>query len=93
MTIDFFNAGMTELDSLNEGDRLVQVHTTNPMNDDDLYFEASADDMADEGFEDEIRYALARKYGRSGAVRFESWEDVTSDYYDENGDVRGHDED
>lgn len=92
MTINFFNAGMTELTNLNEGNRLMQVRTTNPMNDDDLYFEASAEDMADDDFENEIRFALARKYGRSGAVRLVSIEDVTEDWYDEDGNVRAYDE-
>ena len=92
MTIDFFNAGMTELDNLNEGFRLMQAHTTNPMNDDDLYFEASADDVADVDFENEVKFAIARKYGRGGAVRLVGVEDVTEDYYDAEGNVLGYED-
>lgn len=92
MTIKFFNAGMAELDNLNEGFRLMRAHTNNPMNDDDLYFEASADDVADGDFENEVKFALARKYGRSGAVRLVSIEDVTDDWYDEDGNVLGWEE-
>lgn len=87
MKVEFFNAGMTELSNLYDDERLIQVHTTNSINDDGLYFTAMTDEIEDEDFEGEIRYALGRRYGRGGGDMYVGWEDVTDLYYDENGDV------
>lgn len=83
--IEFFDAGMTDLANLYDDERLMQVHTTNSMSDDSLYFTAMADEIADEDFVGSIRRALRRKYGKMGPGMYVSHEDVTDMYYDEDG--------
>ena len=76
--IEFFDPGMSDDVILNDGERLLQVHTTNPMNDDGLCFVADDHEIEDEDFEDEIRFALRRRYGRS--LMYLGWQDVTDLY-------------
>ena len=80
MTIELFDANMSDIDR-NDGDRLVQVRTTNAMN--EVYFWCDADDLEDQEITDEIKSALNRKYGRRGSDMYVSHEDVTDVFFDE----------
>ena len=86
MRIEFFNPGMTDLVCLdNEDERLLQVRTTNPMNDDNLCFTAMTYEIEDEDFESDVRSALRRRYGKMGPGMYRGYEDVTDLYFDEDG--------
>ena len=84
--INLFNAGMTDLRELYDGERLYQVSVTSFEND-GLCFFAGDDEVKDEGFEGRIVDALARKYGRKRArSMYMGYEDVTDYYYGEDED-------
>ena len=84
--INFFNAGMTDLRELYDGERLYQASVTSFEND-DLCFFADDDEVEGDGFEGRIIDALARKYGRKRArSMYMGYEDVTDYYYGEDED-------
>ena len=85
--INFFNAGMTDLRELYDGERLYQASVTSFDENDRLCFFAYEDETKDDGFEDRIVDALARKYGRKRArSMYMGYEDVTDYYYGEDED-------